>query len=211
MSRIFSALLLISWVISVASAQTSTNPTTTPRGTDSTSKQAQPPPPPTPPDVLMPDLGTLPLPQDKKKSAVKRKVEELIPNCLNVLWAFHTCWSTPPPSDAKPAAKGVDPEYAKDMDVGDFYLKERKNYSGATMRFRDALAHKPNDAPATFKLAQSLEGLQQVDEAREQYQNYLKLEPQGQYSTQASKALERLQGKSAVGKSKQPAQDPHQE
>ena len=205
MSRMFSVLLLIALITCVASAQTSTNPPATNQTNDSSSQQSQPAA-----DNSAQPQAAAPATPEKKKSAVKRKLEDLEPHCIN-LFAVQHCWSEPAPTEPKPAAKGADPEYAKDMDVGDFYLSERRNYSGAMMRFRDALARKPNDPPATFKLAQSLEGLQQIDEAREQYQAYLKLDPQGQYAVQAGKALERLQGKSAVGKSRQPAQNSHEE
>lgn len=201
MSRIFATSLLMILVCSAASAQTSSNPpATNPTSRDSTSQQSQPA---TIPDTAAP---AQPAPTgaqekgEKKKSAVRRKLEQLKPDCINVI-AYQHCSSSPPPA-SKPAATDVDPEYAKDMDVGDFYLNERKNYAGAAMRFRDALAHKANDPLATFKLAQSLEGLGQIDEAREDYQAYLKLQPQGQFAGQANKALERLQGKSAVGKAK---------
>lgn len=83
------------------------------------------------------------------------------------------------------------------MDVGKFYLNERKNYAGATLRFRDALQHKPDDPVATFMLAQSLEGLHQAEEARENYATYLTLEPNGRFAGQAKKALGRLQSRTA--------------
>ena len=84
--------------------------------------------------------------------------------------------------------------------MGDFYLNERKNYKGAELRFRDALEHKPNDPLATFRLAQSLEGLSQFDDARQNYESYLKLDPNGHFAEQANKALERLQSKTATDK-----------
>ena len=86
------------------------------------------------------------------------------------------------------------------MEVGDFYLNEKRNYMGAALRFRDALEHNPNDPLATFRLAQSLEGLSQFDEARQTYATYLKLEPNGRLVDQANKALERLQSKTASDK-----------
>jgi len=200
MSRIFAASLLFILVCSVACGQTSANtPAPGPTGNDSTSQQSQP--------TTIPDNAP-PAASDKKKSAVTRKLDQLKPDCINLI-VYHPCWSSTPPPEPKPAPKGVDPEYAKDMDVGNFYLNERKNYMGAMMRFRDALTRKPNDPEATFKLAQSLEGLGQIDEAREQYQAYLNLQPDGQFTSQANKAVERLQGKGAVGKSKQATPDSH--
>lgn len=125
-------------------------------------------------------------------------MQEAVPHCLNI-FAYHTCWSQPPAPKSQPAAAPKDdPEFAKDIDVGDFYLTEKKNYKGAELRFRDALEHKPNDPTATFKLAQALEGLKAADEARDTYAAYLKLEPNGPFAVQAKKAIDRLQANSAA-------------
>ncbi|HEY6251681.1 MAG TPA: hypothetical protein VI685_17115 [Candidatus Angelobacter sp.] len=200
MRNIFATLLLAVLFSPAAYSQSSTpRPPNTPLPPgESSSQQVQPPSVPLPPDSPMPDLGTLPQSQDKKQSAVKRKVQELVPHCLNIIWAFHTCWSQPPAPKPQPGVSPTDdPEFAKDMDVGDFYLTERRNYKGAELRFRDALEHKANDPTATFKLAQSLEGLGQADEARDDYAAYLKLDPSGHFVDQAKKALDRLQSKNA--------------
>jgi|SRR5215469_2433801 len=86
-----------------------------------------------------------------------------------------------------------DPHKAqKSVEVGDFYLK-RKNYAAAIDRYREALQYKPNDAIATFHLAQALEQDQKFDEARKEYANYLKILPHGPSAADARKALERLQ------------------
>lgn len=201
MRRIFAPLMLIVLFSPVVYSQTSNPrpPNTPPAPGDSSSQQqVQPPSVPLPDDAPMPDLGTLPQSPDKKQSAVKRKVQEAVPHCLNI-FAYHTCWSQPPAPKSQPAAAPKDdPEFAKDIDVGDFYLTEKKNYKGAELRFRDALEHKPNDPTATFKLAQALEGLKAADEARDTYAAYLKLEPNGPFAVQAKKALDRLQANSAA-------------
>jgi len=208
MRSISATLLLMFLCCLFATGQNSTNPPTTsnppgsgnPPNNDSSSRQAQPPSVPLPDDSPMPDLGTLPQTQDKKQSAVKRKLKELDPHCLNI-FLFHTCWSQPPAPETKTSPQSKDdPEFTKDMEVGDFYLNERKNYKGAELRFRDALEHKPNDPLATFRLAQSLEGLSQFEEARKTYETYLKLEPNGHFVEQANKALERLESKTASDK-----------
>ena len=80
---------------------------------------------------------------------------------------------------------------AKDVEVGDFYLK-RKNYRAAEARYREALIYKSNDAMATFGLAQCLDKLGKTDEAREKYENYLKILPEGPRAQEAHKALDRL-------------------
>lgn len=85
-----------------------------------------------------------------------------------------------------------DPHKAqKSVEVGDFYLK-RKNYAAAIDRYREALQYKPNDAIATFRLAQALEQDQKFDDARKEYANYLKILPHGPSAADARKALERL-------------------
>jgi tetratricopeptide (TPR) repeat protein len=91
-----------------------------------------------------------------------------------------------------------DPHHAaKDIEVGNFYFK-RKNYAAAESRYREALYYKENDAVATYQLAVCLEKMQRPDEAREQYQNYLKILPRGPQTEDVKKALNRLQGPAAA-------------
>ncbi len=80
---------------------------------------------------------------------------------------------------------------AKDMEVADFYFK-RKNYPAALDRYREALMWKPNDALANLGMAKSLELLGRPDEARPHYEEYLKILPNGKFSEEARKGLERL-------------------
>jgi tetratricopeptide (TPR) repeat protein len=80
---------------------------------------------------------------------------------------------------------------AKDVEVGDFYFK-RGNFRAAEDRYREALLYKPNDAIATFRLAESLEKLDRLTEAREEYESYLKILPDGPEAKKAKKALDRL-------------------
>jgi tetratricopeptide (TPR) repeat protein len=85
-----------------------------------------------------------------------------------------------------------DPHKAsKDVEVGDFYFK-RGNFRAAEDRYREALLFKPNDAIATFRLAESLEKLDRPAEAREGYESYLKMLPDGPEAKKAKKALDRL-------------------
>ncbi len=110
---------------------------------------------------------------------------------------------TPPPGDAAthPGADlpsdvqelhPWDPHRAdKDVEVGDFYFKQ-KNYKAAIARYRDALTWMSNHAAATYKLGLALEKTGDTTEARQQYQQYLKLLPDGPYAKAARKALERL-------------------
>jgi tetratricopeptide (TPR) repeat protein len=91
---------------------------------------------------------------------------------------------------------------AKDVEVGDFYFK-RKNYRAAQDRYREALFYKENDAIATFRLAVCLEKLDQPDEARKEFENYLKILPHGPQAEDARKALDRLKGPGASAKAAQ--------
>jgi tetratricopeptide (TPR) repeat protein len=85
---------------------------------------------------------------------------------------------------------------AKDVEVGDFYFK-RKNYRAAQDRYREALLYKDNDAGATIRLAECLEKLEQPDDARKEYEIYLKILPHGPQAEEATKALDRLKGTAA--------------
>ena len=90
---------------------------------------------------------------------------------------------------------------AKDVEVGDFYFK-KKNYKAALDRYREALLWKDNDAIANFRLAECLEKLSQPAEARQHYQEYLKILPHGEFSETAQKALDRLKEKGQASEKK---------
>lgn len=85
---------------------------------------------------------------------------------------------------------------AKDIEVGDFYFK-RKNYAAAESRYREALYYKDNDAIATYHLAECLDKMNRPDEAREQFESYLKILPHGPEAEHAKKAIERLKAADA--------------
>jgi tetratricopeptide (TPR) repeat protein len=80
---------------------------------------------------------------------------------------------------------------AKNVEVGDFYFK-RKNYHAAEERYREALRYKDNDAIATIRLAVCLEKLGILDDARAEYESYLRILPHGPQASDAQKALNRL-------------------
>ena len=86
---------------------------------------------------------------------------------------------------------------AKDIEVGDFYFK-RKNYRAAEARYREALFYKDNDALATFRLAVCLEKMDQPDDARKEYESYLRILPHGPQAEEARKAIDRLKGAAAA-------------
>jgi hypothetical protein len=85
---------------------------------------------------------------------------------------------------------------AKDVEVGDFYFK-RKNYHAAEDRYREALLYKDNDAVATIRLALCLEKLGILDDARAEYESYLRILPHGPQAGEAQKAINRLKAKTA--------------
>jgi tetratricopeptide (TPR) repeat protein len=80
---------------------------------------------------------------------------------------------------------------AKSVEVGDYYFK-LKNYRAAEDRYREALRYKDNDAVATIRLAVCLEKLGILDNARVEYESYLKILPHGPQSLEAQKAIDRL-------------------
>ncbi len=80
---------------------------------------------------------------------------------------------------------------AKDVEVGDFYFR-RKNYRAAEDRYREALRYKDNDAIATIRLAVCLEKLGILDDARAEYESYLRILPHGPQASEAEKAINRL-------------------
>lgn len=90
---------------------------------------------------------------------------------------------------------------AKNVEVGDFYFK-RKNYRGAEDRYREALFYKQNDAVATFRLAVCLEKLDRPEEARAEYESYLRILPHGPQAEEAQKSIERLKTSAAEAQPK---------
>lgn len=89
---------------------------------------------------------------------------------------------------------------AKDIEVGDFYFKQ-KNYRAAMDRYREALYYKDNDASATFHLAQCFDRLGEPVEARAAYERYLQILPYGSQAKDAHKAIARLDSSQASAKS----------
>lgn len=79
----------------------------------------------------------------------------------------------------------------KAIEVGDFYYR-RDNFKAALSRYQEALQWKPDDAEATFKAGESFDKLGRPQEARAQYQKYLKLLPEGPHAKEAQKALSNL-------------------
>lgn len=153
------------------------------------SSRAQPDAPPTPPDAPAPDLGQQIGPPPKSKA--KKIVNKLDPHCINVI--FHSCWSSPagPPAKVLSEEEQKEQQAAKDIDVGYYYLNE-KNYIAAESRLREAVELNPNIAAAWVGLAQAQQKLHKDEAARQSYEAYLKLNPDGQDSEKVKKALAEL-------------------
>ena len=103
-----------------------------------------------------------------------------------------------PPPTGEPAPdvqemKPYDPHKAeKNIEIGDYYFK-RSNYRAAESRYREALQWKPGDAIATFKMGEVMEKEGNLLQARQNYQAYLKILPDGPLSETAKKALARIE------------------
>ena len=82
----------------------------------------------------------------------------------------------------------------KCIEVGDWYFKQ-ENYKAAISRYREALDWKPHDAEATYKLAHVLDKTGDVIGARENYEAYLKILPNGPYAKKSKEALSKLKDK----------------
>jgi tetratricopeptide (TPR) repeat protein len=89
--------------------------------------------------------------------------------------------------------KPYDPHKAdKNVEIGDYYFKQG-NYRAAESRYREALEWKPGDAIATFKMGEVMEKIGNLVQARQNYQAYLKILPDGPLSKDAKKALARIE------------------
>jgi len=86
---------------------------------------------------------------------------------------------------------------AKDIEVGDYYFHQ-KNYPAALDRYQEALLYQNNNALAAYKVGECQEILGAPDEAREAYQAYLNILPEGPLARKAHDALIRLEEKSDV-------------
>jgi tetratricopeptide (TPR) repeat protein len=79
----------------------------------------------------------------------------------------------------------------KSMEVGDFYFK-RKNYRAALERYKEALYYKNGDALASYRIAVCQDKLGDKAEARNYYEQYLKILPEGPLAKDAHSSLDRL-------------------
>jgi Tfp pilus assembly protein PilF len=93
-----------------------------------------------------------------------------------------------------PGTKLQSPEEraAEDLDVARFYM-DSGDLPAAYARSQDAVKLLPDDPEAHFTLAEAAAKLNKRDEAIEQYQQCLKLDPIDKQAKAAHKALARLQ------------------
>ena len=124
----------------------------------------------------------------ESKSRTKRVINKLDPHCIDII--FHTCWSSPAADPAKPISE-EEKQYAQDIDVGYFYLKN-KNYVAAESRLKEALEMKPDSTDALIGLAQAQQKQGKRDAARQHYEAYLKLKPDGPDAEKVKTALTEL-------------------
>lgn len=66
------------------------------------------------------------------------------------------------------------------------------DYAAAKLDFEEALRLDPDNADTHFHLAQSLQGLQQLEPARMHYQKYLELKPKGPLAADARKNINQI-------------------
>jgi tetratricopeptide (TPR) repeat protein len=85
-----------------------------------------------------------------------------------------------------------DDRVTEDLSVAKFY-EDRGDLNAAYMRAKDAVKVEPKDAESHFVLARISQKLQKRDEAIAEFNNYLKIEPDGDKVKQARKALTQLQ------------------
>ncbi|HEY3770660.1 MAG TPA: tetratricopeptide repeat protein [Candidatus Angelobacter sp.] len=88
---------------------------------------------------------------------------------------------------------------AHDIDVGETYLSTN-HFASAHERFEEALRITPDNPLLFFRLAQSLQGMQQLEPARLYYRKYLEAQPKGKFAGNAKKAIQQIEW--IIGKEK---------
>jgi tetratricopeptide (TPR) repeat protein len=77
---------------------------------------------------------------------------------------------------------------AEEIKVGDFYWK-RGSHKAAALRYLEATRWNPTLGDAWLKLGEAREKLKEFDEAREAYQKYLEVEPDGRKAGNVQKKV----------------------
>jgi tetratricopeptide (TPR) repeat protein len=97
----------------------------------------------------------------------------------------------PPEEDEslKPKEYSFNPlEAERDFKIGNYYFK-KGDYKASASRFREATRWNPAYAEAFLKLGESAEKLKDKAAAREAYEKYLKLAPDGKQAASVKKKL----------------------
>jgi tetratricopeptide (TPR) repeat protein len=81
---------------------------------------------------------------------------------------------------------------AHDVEVGDSYFGQQ-NYTGALLRYNDAVEEKPGDLAIHVRLARTFEKLRHIPEAIQEYKTAQKLAGPRKWSEEAKSSLIRLQ------------------
>lgn len=107
----------------------------------------------------------------------------------------------PPASDASRSTRRKLPKVAKvqtddervdeDLRVAKFYIAD-DDLPGAYLRAKDAVKIQPDYSEGHFMLAEVAQKMKKKQEAVAEYQAYLKMDPQGQRTKAAQRALEEL-------------------
>jgi Tfp pilus assembly protein PilF len=91
-----------------------------------------------------------------------------------------------------PQPKQPDSEQARQLvQEGETYLS-KNDFESAHTSFVKALQILPDDPVANFRLAESLQGLQRLDEARIFYRKYLSLQPNGKLAAEAKRQISEI-------------------
>jgi Tfp pilus assembly protein PilF len=80
----------------------------------------------------------------------------------------------------------------EDISVAKFYMGD-ENFAGAYLRAKDAVKIQPDYSLAHFTLAQAAQKMKKKDEAIAEFKTYLKLDPNGEKTKEAQRALAALQ------------------
>ena len=77
------------------------------------------------------------------------------------------------------------------IEEGEAYLT-KNDFEAAHTSFVKALQILPDDPGANFRVAESLQGLQRLDEARIFYKKYLSLQPNGKLAAEARRQVSEI-------------------
>ena len=85
---------------------------------------------------------------------------------------------------------------AHNVDVGDYWFGDKKNYRAALSRYEQALDEKPDDPAIHVRAGRALEKLNDVPQAINKYKTAEKLGKSGKWTDEAHAALLRLEAPS---------------